>query len=169
MRENSWWQALAETAKQLKYIIGPAARRSLDDYVSMLCRLYCNSFTVNEPDVVQPIAVGLWPSASLFNHSCESNCYFEHQANGTLSIRARRPIGEGEEVTICYLNPRQSTEARRIQLFKNFFFVCNCTACAKTRMPAMWHSLAAATELADYDEIEHILGCNPQLSWQEGD
>ena len=43
---DSLFEVFEHTAKQLKYILTAGARRSLETYVSMICRLYCNSFTV---------------------------------------------------------------------------------------------------------------------------
>jgi SET domain-containing protein len=69
--------------------------------------------------------VGLWPTASLFNHSCAPNCAFEHVVEGegggegVLRMTAVAPVAEGEELFISYLaDTGKPTECRRRQLFR---------------------------------------------------
>lgn len=77
-----------------------------------------------------PIAVGIYPSISMLNHSCEPDLqpiFFGSQ----LVLRSLRPIKSGEEICFCYgptyLN---TTFAKRQQRLKSqYFFNCNCRAC----------------------------------------
>ena len=41
---DALWGAFEDTAKQLKYLVPASARRSMEEYIGMLGRCYCNAF-----------------------------------------------------------------------------------------------------------------------------
>ncbi|GAB5583340.1 histone-lysine N-methyltransferase SMYD3 isoform X3 [Prionailurus iriomotensis] len=87
----------------------------------------CNSFTVCNAEM-QEVGVGLYPSMSLLNHSCDPNCSIVF--NGPhLLLRAVRDIEAGEELTICYLDMLMTSEERRKQLRDQYCFECDCIRC----------------------------------------
>jgi SET domain len=43
--------------------------------------------------------------ASRFNHACLPNCDFRFLAHEVIEVRAARPIIEGEELTLTYIDP----------------------------------------------------------------
>ena len=43
-----------------------------------------------------------------------------------------RSIDEGEEITICYMDPGQPRDARRARLRTKFGFECECSLCSLT-------------------------------------
>ena len=83
------------------------------------------------------IGVGLFPTASLLNHSCEPNCemfrsFSKHSP--TCVFVAARHIEEGEELTISYL-PDVGTKPvheRKEYLEYNYGFQCECPLCQST-------------------------------------
>ncbi|GAB1285777.1 Histone-lysine N-methyltransferase SMYD3 [Apodemus speciosus] len=80
----------------------------------------CNSFTICNAEM-QEVGVGLYPSMSLLNHSCDPNCSIVF--NGPhLLLRAVREIEAGEELTICYLDMLMTSEERRKQLRDQYCF-----------------------------------------------
>lgn len=95
------------------------------------------SKTMQEDDVVVTteqvrIATAIYPSASLMNHACNPNIISNFPFGSTLVVRAVRNIAAGEEVLNCY-GPhyqRMSFSERRQTLQEQYFFTCNCTACA---------------------------------------
>uniref|UniRef100_A0A7J8BA72 [histone H3]-lysine(4) N-trimethyltransferase n=1 Tax=Rousettus aegyptiacus TaxID=9407 RepID=A0A7J8BA72_ROUAE len=77
---------------------------------------------------MQEVGVGLYPSVSLLNHSCDPNCSIVF--NGPhLLLRAVRDIEAGEELTICYLDVLMTSEERRKQLRDQYCFECDCSRC----------------------------------------
>lgn len=117
-----------ETAKQLKYLVASWARGSLDLYVALLSRYYCNAFELESSDRGW-VGVGLFPSASFFNHSCDSNCRFALNEWGFLRVFTTCAVRAGEELTIPYVNPAFPVARRQARLQKHFFFRCSCALC----------------------------------------
>lgn len=80
----------------------------------------------------------LYAVASLFNHSCDPNCFLSfrgnpHSSSSQLCIRLTRPCMEGEELTISYASidktKNHSTRARIRALRGLYGFNCTCTVC----------------------------------------
>ena len=89
--------------------------------------MICNSFTICNAEM-QEVGVGLYPSMSLLNHSCDPNCSIVF--NGPhLLLRAVRDVEAGEELTICYLDMLMTSEERRKQLRDQYCFDCDCFRC----------------------------------------
>ncbi|ELR58064.1 SET and MYND domain-containing protein 3, partial [Bos mutus] len=90
-------------------------------------QVICNSFTICNAEM-QEVGVGLYPSMSLLNHSCDPNCSIVF--NGPhLLLRAVRDVEAGEELTICYLDMLMTSEERRKQLRGQYCFDCDCFRC----------------------------------------
>ena len=79
---------------------------------------------------LKSIGRSLYPSASYFNHSCEPNCEV-FETGSILTIHPTRDIVAGEEVTIAYIDTKQTLRARRKQLQLTYFFHCRCTRCVR--------------------------------------
>ena len=79
---------------------------------------------------LKSIGRSLYPSASYFNHSCEPNCEV-FETGSILTIHPTRDIEQGDEVTIAYIDTKQSLAARRKQLLATYFFHCQCTRCVR--------------------------------------
>jgi len=74
------------------------------------------------------IGCGLFPSASMFNHSCEPNCVFV--CNGReLSIRTVRAVAAGEQLSYTYTQLYQPSASRQQELLDSRFFNCRCARC----------------------------------------
>ncbi|XP_073401243.1 histone-lysine N-methyltransferase SMYD3 isoform X3 [Dendrobates tinctorius] len=57
--------------------------------------LTCNSFTISDGEM-QDVGVGLYPSMSLLNHSCDPNCVIVFEGT-RLHLRTVKEIPQGEE------------------------------------------------------------------------
>ena len=80
------------------------------------------------------IGVGLFPTASLLNHSCEPNTEMFRSSSShspTSLFVAARHIEEGEELTISYLHDTSAkpVHERREYLLYNYGFRCDCPLC----------------------------------------
>ena len=64
---------------------------------------------------------GLYLTAAMANHSCNPSC--AQTFNGSeLKFRALRPLSEGEEVTIAYIEMAATRQERRLTLQESYFF-----------------------------------------------
>jgi len=94
--------------------------------------------------------VGLFPLASIANHSCEPNCgHTTH--GGALRYYANRAIAEGEQITISYLCDllATSTRERRTTLLLQKCFFCCCARCARSHRAELWHPRCRPPALTD--------------------
>ena len=71
---------------------------------------------------------GLYPKASLFNHSCRPNCVVSFDGP-VLVVRAIQPVKAGEELTIAYVELYAPREVRRQELREKKGFYCTCWRC----------------------------------------
>lgn len=63
--------------------------------------------------------VVIYPFASMFNHSCDSNCEAIRDGRD-LIIKTKRPINCNEELTISYIDTDRPVSARRDHLFRDY-------------------------------------------------
>jgi len=82
----------------------------------------------NTHEVPQLQGLGLFPIASLVNHSCGPNTVYE--TIGTRIIfTAICPIAAGNPITISYINPHLPLVERKELLQATFSFDCKCKRC----------------------------------------
>lgn len=77
--------------------------------------------------------LGLFPLASLANHSCAPSCGHSTKVGGEMRFFASQPLAAGDEVSISYLPDLFATpraERRRTLLLQKLLF-CSCTRCAR--------------------------------------
>ncbi|XP_061847077.1 histone-lysine N-methyltransferase SMYD3 isoform X3 [Colius striatus] len=87
----------------------------------------CNCFTISSGEM-QDVGVGLYPSMSLLNHSCDPNCVIIFEGYQLL-LRSVREIQIGEELTISYIETLMPTSERQKQLMRQYCFECDCLLC----------------------------------------
>lgn len=98
---------------------------------------------------------GVYPAASLFNHSCVPTLFWEFGGKasdrGRLTFRALRPLPAGAPLTITYGRSagRQSRAARLATMREHWRFQCRCGRCEAEARGADAKTLAA---LAAFDE-----------------
>ena len=100
-----------------------------------LFRITCNSFSICDGEM-QAVGVGLYPTMAFFNHSCEPNAAATF-TNATLHVRALRPIAEGDEVTISYIDEVAPRKHRRGELESTYHFPCGCGRCSGKPLPEL--------------------------------
>ena len=90
-------------------------------------QLTCNTFSVFSSDLSE-VGVALYPTASLFNHSCQPNTVAVF--SGTrLSLRTVRPVFLGEQLFISYIETFQLKSERQAELQLQYHFTCGCERC----------------------------------------
>lgn len=97
------------------------------DIFEAFAKLISNSFTICNAEM-QEVGVGIYPSMSLLNHSCDPNCCIVFSGPHLL-LHAVRDIKAGAELTICYLDMLMTSEGRQKQLRDQYCFECDCFRC----------------------------------------
>ncbi|KAF9696110.1 hypothetical protein EKO04_006274 [Ascochyta lentis] len=74
--------------------------------------------------------LAIFPETSRLNHDCAPNAQYVLDPNLlTHTVHVTREIPEGEEITIAYTSPLDSTATRRERLADGFHFECRCQRC----------------------------------------
>ncbi|RKF54843.1 SET domain and MYND-type zinc finger protein 6 [Erysiphe neolycopersici] len=95
--------------------------------IAILCRISCNAFRATLPDAT-PIGIFFEPTISLVNHSCVPNAHVVSEGR-IMTLHSLLNIAAGEEIFISYVDVEQPCLTRRDQLWKTYFFWCECTSC----------------------------------------
>jgi len=90
-------------------------------------RVAINTITIVTDELV-PVGYGIFPGASLINHSCEPNAMFSFCGN-KLYLRALRRISKDEEIFVSYTDQLTYKAERQKVLKGQFNFECNCKEC----------------------------------------
>ena len=88
---------------------------------------------INAAVLREPVGIGVFPSASRFNHSCEPNCAQRFDAFACVVVETTRHVRQGEELTIPYVDVALDLEKRNERLERAFAFRCDCARCARER------------------------------------
>mmetsp|Transcript_12002 Transcript_12002/g.22509 ORF Transcript_12002/g.22509 Transcript_12002/m.22509 type:complete len:572 (+) Transcript_12002:186-1901(+) len=97
-----------------------APSASVKEICMAMARLLCNVHTITD-DELHPIGMGIYPIASLANHSCEPNCVQVYSGK-QLYYKALRDIDGGEEILISYVDSCSVASERREILLQEYFF-----------------------------------------------
>ena len=81
-------------------------------------------FNINQLSTQQ-----LYFTLAFANHNCEPNAHFETDQRGEMKLMARKPIAEGEQIFITYVNPLHEVHLRQRELRVNYGFLCDCSRC----------------------------------------
>ena len=86
------------------------------DLQELLARYKCNAVLTHSESLGNagrriPSAAALYQAGSIFNHSCAPNCAATYEES-LLSIRTIRPVKEGEELTVSYVDESATTVER---------------------------------------------------------
>jgi len=75
--------------------------------------------------------------ASMFNHSCDSNCFVTQGPDGTLLIKTKVDVKEGEELCFSYIDlftdEFKDKQTRRTHLMETYCFLCACPLCSNQK------------------------------------
>ncbi|XP_018412559.1 PREDICTED: histone-lysine N-methyltransferase SMYD3 [Nanorana parkeri] len=136
-------------------------------------KVTCNSFTISDGEM-QDVGVGLYPSMSLLNHSCDPNCVIVFEGT-CLQLRAVKKIPKGEELTISYIDVKMPTHLRQVQLQRQYCFSCDCHRCLSKdkdedmlggdseSSKKMEHSIRPLEQLCSQSKREEVLNLSMKL------
>ena len=134
------------------FLMAKAAQKysGTKDSMSLVTQLYCiltlNSLTLTDP-MLEPLGMALHPFAAMFNHSCDPNTIIRFDASsvdpdittksnsdpiyGSISVDILRPVPDGEELTISYIDNTFPYTRRQSELQSRYYFDCACSRCSK--------------------------------------
>ncbi|KAJ4396774.1 SET domain-containing protein 5 [Gnomoniopsis smithogilvyi] len=73
--------------------------------------------------------IGNFPEVSMYNHDCRPSVAFHLESGLVHRTHAVRTSGEGEELSISYVDSYRAREVRRARTKKNWGFDCACAQC----------------------------------------
>ncbi|KAL1498903.1 hypothetical protein AB1Y20_013425 [Prymnesium parvum] len=128
--------AFADICRQVRFFVGAHARVGHEEVGALLRVLHCNSITLYD-DAAHPhrsgsdgeIGVAISSSVAMFNASCEPSVCWRLDSDGCVCVETLRSVRRGEELTLCYVDPRLPAHTRRAKLREAYFFTCECRAC----------------------------------------
>ncbi|XP_077200433.1 histone-lysine N-methyltransferase SMYD3 isoform X2 [Paroedura picta] len=133
---------------------------------SLTCsKVTCNCFSISNGEV-QDVGVGLYPSMSLLNNSCDPNCVIVFEGP-QLYLHSVREIQIGEELTISYIDSMMPSTERQQQLKRQYCFECDCLMCRTHSKDA---AMLAGDERAWKEVKEAIIKIttpNSQEEWKQ--
>ncbi|KAJ3304969.1 hypothetical protein HDV03_002199 [Kappamyces sp. JEL0829] len=105
---------------------------SVKDMVKLVCKINSNSHAVHDPLQItsSAIGVGLFPLTAMLNHSCQPNAVYATGDEGQMVVKSIRPIAEGEQVFVSYVDLFAPRWERRGVLLTTKFFWCECQRCS---------------------------------------
>lgn len=110
----------------------PKEQKFLDGFMRKQMEIIItNTFGIVDRDEME-IGSGIFPLASLFNHSCAPNVIRINVENKLVFI-VSRPIEKNQQLFVCYRSNFYGTDRqqRREELLASYRFKCTCEACSK--------------------------------------
>ncbi|CAM9431591.1 unnamed protein product [Choristocarpus tenellus] len=129
--------AVKQVARALVTILPPDSGLSRRHLTSLFFTVQCNAHAIHDNDKIV-LGLGLFPLASMVNHSCIPNCHHAFRLMGDgapspqpprLVFRATRTVTTGAELAYSYIDLYQPTSVRRMLLERAYFFRCMCQRC----------------------------------------
>ncbi|KAJ4380459.1 hypothetical protein N0V86_003814 [Didymella sp. IMI 355093] len=129
-RESLWGTAISRLPRStrdaftsLMYIYGDARVRTQDIVKG-------NTFQLS---VAGTNHLAIFPETSRLNHDCAPNAqYVIDPETLTHTVHVTRRVEEGDELSIAYTSPFESSEVRREKLRDGFHFECGCRRCRES-------------------------------------
>jgi hypothetical protein len=111
---------------------------SAAEALHLLLAIQCNAHRiVTDTDGQLPVALGLFPTTSMMNHSCDPNCAHEFKitkgGRPMLLMRAMVDVEANTELTYSYTKLYQATSERQSQLMSAYGFSCACSRCVSSQ------------------------------------
>ena len=114
--------------KAVKRLLGNKVAHEDTEELEKLIGIYCS----NSHAMLATGEAGIFPLTAMLNHSCDPNCVFSADPDGTLYVAVCRDVDEGDELCVAYIEMSgegEPLEQRRERLRESFHFVCQCSRC----------------------------------------
>lgn len=143
MFKADWIESIKESIKRLSAYFPDPSLLSVDQFIGIAQRINCNSYSCNSFDNQSINGIGLYPRASLLNHSCRPNSVYITLKYGQMAVRAVEDISTNSQSTnssnnqsvkqlttnYCDLYEDRLTRQRYLKDTKSF--VCACDRCSE--------------------------------------
>lgn len=105
-----------------------------ESWIDAISAVESNAFGIFSQGKQQELAGrAVYPKASMFNHSCNSNCEAQRDGRNLRIIvkDSALPIEKGTELTLSYIDTKLPKSSRQYELKTNYFFDCECELCSR--------------------------------------
>ncbi|KAI9221678.1 hypothetical protein BC828DRAFT_380378 [Blastocladiella britannica] len=99
----------------------------------LMSQIQTNGIAIHHLDTMKGKAEALYLATSLVNHRCHEPNAVPIFTGRTLTLKCLRPINEGDEIVINYVEVCAPEWERRRELADNFHFECGCQLCVSER------------------------------------
>ncbi|KAK7924412.1 SET domain-containing protein [Apiospora marii] len=133
--------------------------------------ILCNAFTLASPVDGVKFGIGFDNTICAANHSCDPNVVMTF-LQPKVELRALRPIKNGEEIFVKYVDVTNPIGVRQAELKQRYFFDCQCSKCLKgtgaaedrfaespDSLPSRYFTVADALVKKHEAKLPHFLGC----------
>jgi len=118
-----------ENSKEIGDYFGYENLPDDDEYIDHLFGIVaCNGMSITDMRGLQYLGVAIHPTLNLINHDCDPNCVAV-SCGPNIFVRAVKPIKEGEELFISYIDQAAPSKDRREMLKDQYYFDCGCKQC----------------------------------------
>jgi hypothetical protein len=124
--ESDWPEEKLRMIQEIEDKI-PKKENSLFTTKKLLSIFNRNAYVIYDREFV-PMGEGIFPSASLINHSCSPNVFVQFTGT-TMHVVAIAHIAEGDEILSSYVDPIAPVLLRREMLQERYAFTCECSRC----------------------------------------
>ncbi|PYH47591.1 S-adenosylmethionine-dependent methyltransferase [Aspergillus saccharolyticus JOP 1030-1] len=119
------WERISMSSKAVKaYSETEMKEETISAYGA---KLELNAFNLTNA-MYDRVGLYLHPYAALMNHSCDYNAVVGFDGD-ELFVKAIRPIAEGEQIFISYVDTTNPRWLRQKELQERYYFRCRCTKC----------------------------------------
>lgn len=115
---------------------------------------------------------GLYSLLTKINHSCSPNCikFIPLKGNAASEIWSTRPISVGEEITISYCNPIETTYTKRTKFIESHHsFRCKCRRCVEESIKSKNDQYSDTLVLNEEALEETLMHIEVELRWLQLD
>lgn len=118
-------ELLLELSQLVNFLVDEELRIPVEELVDIFCKIECNQFAIVGSETERMNGYGVFPSASLFNHSCTPNCQLV-EIDRKMNFFTVRDVEENEELTFSYVRLKTTNKRRKSHLLDTFCFECEC-------------------------------------------
>ncbi|XP_064110334.1 histone-lysine N-methyltransferase SMYD3-like isoform X1 [Macrobrachium nipponense] len=134
---------------KLKTYMGQDNLPNFADFLGIYGRVLVNRFCLFD-DTMMTFGSGLYLAASIFDHACIPNCYISFSGRN-VQIRSLIDMKELDynKLRIGYVDPVCSVASRKADLYRRWFFWCDCKTCADKERKEIENSVICGTDGCD--------------------
>ncbi|KAG0726672.1 Histone-lysine N-methyltransferase SMYD3 [Chionoecetes opilio] len=134
-----------KTLVEVRKYIGERLMPNDSDFLGIFGRTLVNCFSFVDKTMLS-IGCSVYLAASIFDHDCSPNCFVTFSG---LKVEIRSLIDMPDldfaKCRISYVDPVSTAAARREDLYKGWFFLCECKTCEDEERARLENSIKCET------------------------